>query len=70
MRPCSGAMPRGEQEQELGVQRLAEMGLIVNRCIIRRTNDILSKYLPPKVEHVVCCRLSAVQVRSKRDCSR
>lgn len=37
------------------------MGAIVNRCVIRRTNDILSKYLPPKVEQVVCCRLTPLQ---------
>ena len=38
------------QEHQLGLDRLAEMGTIVNRCVIRRTNDILSKYLPPKIE--------------------
>lgn len=26
------------------------------RCLIRRTSDILSKYLPVKIEQVVCCR--------------
>ena len=34
---------------------------IVNRCVIRRTNDILSKYLPPKIEQVVCCRPTQLQ---------
>jgi DNA repair and recombination RAD54-like protein len=38
------------------------MGTIVNRCVIRRTNDILSKYLPPKIEQVVCCRLTPLQM--------
>lgn len=51
-----------DKEMKLGQERLQEMGLLVNKMIIRRTNDILSKYLPPKVEHVVCCRLSSVQV--------
>eukprot|EP00051_Salpingoeca_urceolata_P013516 m.169717 g.169717 ORF g.169717 m.169717 type:complete len:747 (+) comp17812_c0_seq1:185-2425(+) len=50
-----------DKEQEVGTQRLLEMGQLVNRCIIRRTNNILSKYLPPKVEQVVCCRLSPIQ---------
>lgn len=46
----------------MGLERLAEMGTIVNRCVIRRTNDILSKYLPPKIEQVVCCRLTPLQM--------
>jgi DNA repair and recombination protein RAD54 and RAD54-like protein len=41
------------------------MGQLVNRCIIRRTNSILSKYLPPKVEQVVCCRMTPLQVRER-----
>jgi DNA repair and recombination RAD54-like protein len=55
--------PSDRQEQAQGVERLTEMGQLVNRCIIRRTNGILSKYLPPKVEQVVCCRLTPTQVR-------
>ncbi|XP_025782479.1 DNA repair and recombination protein RAD54-like [Puma concolor] len=31
------------------------------RCLIRRTSDILSKYLPVKIEQVVCCRLTSLQ---------
>ena len=27
-----------------------------DRCLIRRTSDFLSKYLPVKIEQVVCCR--------------
>src|SRR5690606_7158805 len=41
---------------------LAELGKIVNKFIIRRTNDILSKYLPVKFEHVVFCRMSKFQL--------
>lgn len=52
------------KDHKLGLERLAEMSQIVNRCIIRRTNDILSKYLPPKVETVVCCRMTPMQVCS------
>ena len=32
-----------------------------SRCIIRRTAAILTKYLPVKVEQVVCCRLTPLQ---------
>ncbi|CAM9760482.1 unnamed protein product [Lampetra planeri] len=45
-----------------GEERLQELIGIVNRCLIRRTSDILSKYLPVKIEQVVCCRLTALQV--------
>ncbi|BFZ60884.1 DNA-dependent ATPase protein rad54 [Saitoella coloradoensis] len=44
-----------------GDQKLAELGALVNKFIIRRTNDILSKYLPVKYEHVVFCGLSPLQ---------
>ena len=49
------------QEQKKGQEKLEEMGRTVNRIVIRRTNSILSKYLPPKVEQVVCCRLTKMQ---------
>ena len=35
---------------------------MVNKLIIRRTNDILSKYLPIKYEHVVFCNLAPFQM--------
>eukprot|EP00731_Ephydatia_muelleri_P018094 Em0011g134a len=44
-----------------GAERLAELASIVSRCIIRRTSAILVKYLPVKVEQVVCCRLTPLQ---------
>lgn len=45
-----------------GSEKLKELGGIVNKLIIRRTNDILSKYLPVKYEHVVFCSLSPFQL--------
>ncbi|ELK34622.1 PREDICTED: DNA repair and recombination protein RAD54-like [Myotis davidii] len=50
-----------EAERQLGEERLRELTSIVNRCLIRRTSDILSKYLPVKIEQVVCCRLTPLQ---------
>ncbi|ELV12696.1 DNA repair and recombination protein RAD54-like protein [Tupaia chinensis] len=50
-----------EAERQLGEERLRELTSIVNRCLIRRTSDILSKYLPVKIEQVVCCRLTSLQ---------
>lgn len=50
-----------EADRQLGEERLKELTSIVNRCMIRRTSDILSKYLPVKIEQVVCCRLTPLQ---------
>ncbi|XP_039741053.1 DNA repair and recombination protein RAD54-like isoform X2 [Pteropus medius] len=50
-----------EADRQLGEERLRELTSIVNRCLIRRTSDILSKYLPVKFEQVVCCRLTPLQ---------
>ncbi|KAJ1744344.1 DNA-dependent ATPase protein rad54 [Coemansia sp. RSA 989] len=50
-----------EREQQLGDQRLSELNAIASKVIIRRTNDLLSKYLPIKYEHVVFCPLTDLQ---------
>uniref|UniRef100_A0A8C5VQ81 RAD54 like n=1 Tax=Microcebus murinus TaxID=30608 RepID=A0A8C5VQ81_MICMU len=50
-----------EADRQVGEERLRELISIVNRCLIRRTSDILSKYLPVKIEQVVCCRLTPLQ---------
>ncbi len=41
-----------EADHQRGVEKLQELASIVNRCIIRRTQALLSKYLPTKVEQV------------------
>ncbi|KAJ5174339.1 DNA repair protein rhp54 [Penicillium canariense] len=51
-----------EEDRKLGDERLLELSGIVNKFIIRRTNDILSKYLPVKYEHVVFCNMSKFQL--------
>ncbi|KAM5126507.1 DNA repair and recombination protein RAD54-like, partial [Mantella aurantiaca] len=48
-------------DREKGEEKLKELIAVVNRCLIRRTADILSQYLPVKVEQVVCCRLTPLQ---------
>ncbi|XP_062500360.1 DNA repair and recombination protein RAD54-like isoform X2 [Corticium candelabrum] len=50
-----------EHDQKRGIEKVAELECIVSRCIIRRTAAILSKYLPVKVEQIVCCHLTAIQ---------
>ncbi|KAF9912199.1 DNA-dependent ATPase protein rad54 [Linnemannia zychae] len=51
-----------DKEQEISNQKLVELSGVVSKFIIRRTNDILSKYLPTKFEHVVFCQLSPFQL--------
>lgn len=46
------------REGELKLQQLSN---VVSKFIIRRTNDILSKYLPCKYEHVIFVNLSPFQ---------
>lgn len=52
----------GPEDRQKGDRCLAELLAVVNRFIIRRTNDILSKYLPVKYEHVVFCNLAPFQL--------
>ncbi|KAG9237838.1 P-loop containing nucleoside triphosphate hydrolase protein [Amylocarpus encephaloides] len=51
-----------DKDREKGDERLRELLGLVNKFIIRRTNDILSKYLPVKYEHVVFCNLAPFQL--------
>ncbi|RDL32534.1 p-loop containing nucleoside triphosphate hydrolase [Venustampulla echinocandica] len=51
-----------DKDRAKGDERLRELLDIVNKFIIRRTNDILSKYLPVKYEHVVFCNLAPFQL--------
>ena len=37
-----------EADQKIGNEKLLELASIVNRCIIRRTQALLTKYLPVK----------------------
>ncbi|EGP90217.1 SNF2 family DNA-dependent ATPase domain-containing protein [Zymoseptoria tritici IPO323] len=46
---------------EKGEARSEELANITNMFILRRTSEILSKYLPPKTEYVVFCKPTKVQ---------
>ena len=52
-----------EDDAEKGAVRSAELSAIVNQFVLRRTNILLKKHLPPKVIQIVCCRPSALQVQ-------
>ncbi|GJN89380.1 hypothetical protein Rhopal_002360-T1 [Rhodotorula paludigena] len=51
-----------DKEKERGDVAMKVLSEKVNKFIIRRTNDLLSKYLPVKYEHVVFCSLSPFQL--------
>lgn len=51
-----------DEERKKATERLTELTNIVNQCMIRRTSQLLTKYLPVKFEMVICVRLSEVQV--------
>ena len=53
--------------KEKGEEQLKELLRVVGQCMIRRTNDILSKYLPPKVEMVIAIPLLENQKRMYLD---
>ncbi|QWU87564.1 hypothetical protein CA3LBN_001829 [Candidozyma haemuli] len=50
-----------DSEREKGDSKLLELSQLVSKFIIRRTNDILSKYLPVKYEYVVYVGLTPLQ---------
>ena len=50
-----------EKEREKSMERSADLSAFVNGFILRRTNDLLSKHLPPKVIELVCCKMTPIQ---------
>ncbi|GMT02363.1 hypothetical protein PENTCL1PPCAC_24537, partial [Pristionchus entomophagus] len=50
-----------EEQQKKGNAATTEMAVIASKCVIRRTSTLLTKYLPVKYEHVVCCRPQSLQ---------
>ncbi|XP_043922491.1 DNA repair and recombination protein RAD54B [Protopterus annectens] len=50
------------EEKELGEERAAELARLTGLFILRRTQMTISSYLPPKLEYIVFCRPTAVQL--------
>eukprot|EP00919_Chromeraceae_sp_WS-2016_P036853 GHVR01087545.1.p1 GENE.GHVR01087545.1~~GHVR01087545.1.p1 ORF type:complete len:643 (+),score=134.54 GHVR01087545.1:480-2408(+) len=50
------------QQQQLAESRLLALSDITNRFIIRRTNDLLAKHLPPKLMMNVFCNMAPIQL--------
>ncbi|KAL5117997.1 helicase [Pleosporales sp. CAS-2024a] len=55
-----------EAELEKGEARWKELVSLTGRFMIRRTADVLSKYLPPKTEHIVFCKPTKAQAEAYR----
>ena len=50
-----------EDDVEKGQERSEELAETTSAFILRRTADILSKYLPPKTEYILLCRPTKAQ---------
>lgn len=55
-----------ESELEKGEARWKELVALTSQFMIRRTADVLSKYLPPKTEHIVFCKPTKGQAEAYR----
>ncbi|TPX61825.1 hypothetical protein PhCBS80983_g00795 [Powellomyces hirtus] len=51
-----------EKDRQLSEEKLKELLAIANQFIIRRTAELLTKYLPVKYEHVVFCKFTDMQI--------
>ncbi|EHB16386.1 DNA repair and recombination protein RAD54B, partial [Heterocephalus glaber] len=51
-----------EEEKELGERRAAELTRVTGLFILRRTQEVINKYLPPKIENVLFCRPATLQI--------
>ena len=50
-----------EKQRKAGEEASNELSRVVNQFILRRTNTLLSKHLPPKLLQVVCVRMTELQ---------
>ncbi|XP_012267151.1 DNA repair and recombination protein RAD54-like [Athalia rosae] len=52
-----------DSERAKAQECLNELVTMVNKCLIRRTSALLSKYLPVKHELVICVKLNSLQTK-------
>uniref|UniRef100_A0A8C5PWY8 RAD54 homolog B n=1 Tax=Leptobrachium leishanense TaxID=445787 RepID=A0A8C5PWY8_9ANUR len=55
-----------KEEKELGEERAAELVRLTGLFILRRTQEVINDYLPPKIESVIFCRPSKFQLELYR----
>ncbi|XP_061459089.1 DNA repair and recombination protein RAD54B [Rhineura floridana] len=51
-----------KEEIELGERRAVELTRLTGLFILRRTQDVINKFLPPKKESILFCRPTALQL--------
>ncbi|XP_055966219.1 DNA repair and recombination protein RAD54B [Sorex fumeus] len=51
-----------EEEKKLGEERATELTRLTRLFVLRRTQEVINKYLPPKIENVIFCRPEALQI--------
>ncbi|KAF2120238.1 DNA repair and recombination protein RAD26 [Lophiotrema nucula] len=56
-----------ESEIEKGEARWKELVSLTGQFMIRRTAEVLAKYLPPKTEHIVFCKPTVAQATAYRN---
>ncbi|XP_071950121.1 DNA repair and recombination protein RAD54B-like isoform X2 [Antedon mediterranea] len=52
-----------EEDKQLGATRAAELSRITKQFVLRRSQDVINIHLPPKVENVVFCQPSNLQLQ-------
>ncbi|XP_061811049.1 DNA repair and recombination protein RAD54B isoform X1 [Nerophis lumbriciformis] len=50
-----------EEERSLGAERAAELSRLTGMFILRRTQEIINRYLPPRLDWTLFCRPSPLQ---------
>lgn len=55
-----------QEEKELGLKRAAELTRLTGLFILRRTQEVINKFLPPKKESIIFCRPTALQLELYR----
>ncbi|NXL86592.1 RA54B protein, partial [Alectura lathami] len=55
-----------EEEKDLGEKRAAELTRLTGLFILRRTQEVINKFLPPKKESIIFCWPTALQLELYR----
>ncbi|XP_026173424.1 DNA repair and recombination protein RAD54B [Mastacembelus armatus] len=59
---CSRQPSRTEEERVLGEERAAELSRLTGMFILRRTQEIINRYLPPRLDWTLFCAPSSLQL--------
>ncbi|XP_061572763.1 DNA repair and recombination protein RAD54B isoform X1 [Cololabis saira] len=58
---CSRQPSSTEEERVLGTERAAELSRLTGMFILRRTQEIINQYLPPRLDWTLFCKPSPLQ---------